>query len=83
MDNGDLSLVLFEKTVLLDTATPPEQTSRNRIHLGDLGATNYNYNLVVMNTTSIVLIQQVTGQENQGQDYLCKKDFWISRTNTA
>jgi len=77
-DNHESSLVLFEKTALLDAATPPEQTPRNRIHLGTI-----DFNLVDMNTTSLVFIQKVTRQENQGQDYLCMKDFWISRTNTA
>ena len=33
-DNEEHSLVLFEKTALLDAATPPEQTERNVIHLG-------------------------------------------------
>ena len=51
-DNHESSLVLFEKTALLDAATPPEQTPRNRIHLGT------HYNLVDMNTTSLVFIQK-------------------------
>ena len=71
---GERSLVLFEKTALLDTAILPEQTPRNRIHLGFI-----DYCLVDMNTTSVVFIQKVTGQENN----LCKKDFWISRTTVA
>ena len=77
-DNQESSLVLFEKTALLDAATPPEQTPGNRIRLG---ATNYD--LVDMNASCVVFIQKVTGQDNQEQNYLCKKDFWISRTNTA
>ena len=71
---GQRSLVLFEKTALLDTTTLPEQTPGNRVHLGTIG-----FNLVDMNTTSLVFIQNVTGQENN----LCKKDFWISRTTVA
>ena len=73
-DHHESSLVLFEKTALLDTATPPEQTPRNRIHLGAI-----DYRLVDMNTTSVVFIQKVTGQDNN----LCKKDFWISRTTAV
>ena len=72
-DHLESSLVLFEKTALLDAATPPEQTQRNRIHL----RTRCN-NLVDMNTTTLVFIQKVIGQENQLQDYVCKKDFWMS-----
>ena len=72
-DHHQCSLVLFEKTALLDAATPPEQTPRNRVHLG---TTDY---LVDMNTTSVVFIQNATLQENN----LCKKDFWISRTTVA
>ena len=56
-DNHESSLVLFEKTALLDAATPPEQTPRNRIHLGTI-----DFNLVDMNTTSLVFIQRVIGQ---------------------
>ena len=79
-DHLESSLVLFEKTALLDAATPPEQTPRNKIH----HRTRY-YNLVDMNTTSLVFIQRVIGQESQGvaelQDYVCKKDFWMSNAN--
>ena len=75
---SELSLYLFEKTALLDASIPPEQIPRNRIHL----RTMY-YNLVDMNTTSLVFIQRVIGQESQGvaelQDYVCKKDFWMSK----
>ena len=70
---GERSLVLFEKKALFDADTLPERTERNTIHNG----TN-NYNLVDMNTTSLIFIQRVPGREDQGQDYLCKKDFWIS-----
>ena len=73
-DNQESSLVLFEKTALLDASTLPEQTPRNRIHLG---ATDND--LVDMNTTSVVFIQKVTGLESN----LCKKDFWISSTTVA
>ena len=73
-DHYESSLVLFEKTALLDSATPPEQTPRNRIH----HRTRY-YNLVDMNTTSLVFIQRGIGQENQLQDHVCKKDFWMSK----
>ena len=72
-DHLESSLDLSEKTAFLDAATPPEQTLRNRIHLG-----NRYYNLVDMNTTSLVFIQRGIGQENQLQDYVCKKDFWMS-----
>ena len=75
-DNEEPSLVLFEKTALLDAATPPEQTPRNRIHLGTI-----DYNLVNMNTTSLVFIQESEsspGRDGQEQNYLCKKDFWMS-----
>ena len=72
-DHLESSLDLSEKTAFLDAATPPEQTQRNRIHL----RTRY-YNLVDMNTTSLVFIQRAIGQENQLQDYVCKKDFWMS-----
>ena len=70
---GQRSLVLFEKTALFDTTTLPEQTPGNRVNLGTIG-----FNLVDMNTTSLVFIH-VTRQENN----LCKKDFWISRTTVA
>ena len=66
-------VVLFEKTALLDATTPPEENERNLIRLG---ATYHN--LVDMNTTSLVFIQEVPRQKNQGQDYFYKKDFWIS-----
>ena len=73
-DNHESYLVLFEKTALLDTATPPEQTLRNRIHLGTT-----HYNLVDMNTTSLVFDQNQPGTpEGGGQVHLCKKDFWMS-----
>ena len=77
-DNGERSLVLFEKTALLEASTLPEQTSRNRVHLG---ATNND--LVDMNTTSLVFIQKSEsesspGRDGQEQNYLCKKDFWMS-----
>ena len=80
-DHLEYSLVLFEKTALLDTATLPEQTPRNRIHLE---TTNY---LVDMNTTSLVFIQESesvsesessSGRDGQEQNYLCKKDIWMS-----
>ena len=88
------SLVLFEKTALLDAATSPEQTPRNRVHLGTT-----DYNLVDMNTTCLVFIQKSEsesesesesksesgaefesspGRDGQEQNYLCKKDFWMS-----
>ena len=56
---NEYSLVLFEKTALLDASTPPEQTPWNRV---DLETTDYN--LVDMNTTSLVFVQ------NQGQRHL-------------
>ena len=73
-NDEELPLVLLEKTALLDTTTPPEETERNLIRLG---ATYHNF--VDMNTTSLVFIQRVIGQENQLQDYVCKKDFWMSK----
>ena len=73
--NEEYSLVLFEKTALVDAATPPEQTKRNVIHLGTAG-----YDLVDMNNTSLVFILRVPGRDNQQQKYLCKKDFWMSNT---
>ena len=72
------SLALFKKTALLDTTIPPEETERNLIRLG---ATYHNF--VDMNTTSLVFIQEVAGQENQEHYYLCKKDFWISRSKVS
>ena len=63
-------VTVFEKTALLDEATPPEKTERNRIHLG-----NNNGCLVDMNTTSLLYIKTVPGRESQSQ--LCKKDFWV------
>jgi len=83
MVNADgRSLVLFEKTALLDTSTPPEQTPGNRVHLGTI---DYNVNTDV-NTTGLVFIQQSEsesesspGRDGQEQNYLCKKDFWMSR----
>ena len=81
-------LFLFKKTALLDASTPPEQTPRNRVHLG----ANY-YNLVDMNTTSLVFIQESEsesesksesesspGRDGQEQYYLCNKDFWMSES---
>ena len=68
---GERSLVLFEKTALLDAATLPEQTERITIH--------NNYNLVDMNTTSLVFVQNQPGIP-EGQVHLCKKDFWMSGT---
>ena len=76
--NRERFFALFEKTVLLDSATLPEETGRNMIHLDTT-----NYSLVDMNTTSLVFIRRVPVRENRRHDYLCKKDFWISRTNTA
>ena len=70
-DHLEFSLVLFEKTALLDAATSPEQTPRNRVHLGTT-----DNDLVDMNTTSLVFIRMGMGEENQ--DYVCKKDFWMS-----
>ena len=79
-EDYQLYLVPFEKRALFDAATLSEETiwqltGRNLIYLGA--------KLVDLNTTSLVFIEKATGQENQGQDYLCMKDFWISRTNTA
>ena len=84
-DHLESSLVLFEKTALLDAATPPEQTPGNRVHLGTI-----DYKLVDMNTTSLVFIQESEsesesksesesspGRDGQEQNYLCKKDFWM------
>ena len=71
-DDEEVSLFLFEKTALLDKSTPPEETEKNRIRLGQ-------NDLVDMNTTGLVFLQ------NQGQEYLRKKDFWMSgntQTNT-
>ena len=77
-DDKEHSLVLFEKNALLDTTTPPEETEKNLIHLGA------NCSMAMaMSATSLVFTQKVTGQEDQWQNYLCKKDFWISRANTA
>jgi len=75
-ENHECSLVLFEKTALLDAATPPEQTPGNRVHLGTI-----DHSLVNMNTTSLVFIQKSEsspGRDGQEQNYLCKKDFWMS-----
>ena len=81
----EFSFVLIEKTALFDAATPPEETKRNMIQVG-----NENYNscldtksplkagLVAMNTTSLVFIQRVPERENQQQNFLCKKEFWMS-----
>ena len=74
-DNEELSLVLFGKAALLDAANPPEETKGNVIHLGTAG-----YDLVDVNTTSLVTIQRIPGKDNQQQKYLCKKDFWMSNT---
>ena len=78
--NEEYSLVLFEKTALLDAATLPEQTPRNRVHL----EATEDY-LVDMNTTSFVFIQESEsesesspGRDGKEQNYLCKKDFWMS-----
>ena len=71
-------LFLFKKTALLDASTPPEQTPRNRVHLGA-----NCYNLVDMNTTSLVFIQKSEsspGRDGQEQYYLCNKDFWMSES---
>ena len=65
---------------LLDGATLPKQTHRNRIpllrlHLKQTAAAD-------MNATSLVFIQdQEQGQPEQ--KHLCKKDFWMSGNNIA
>ena len=71
VDRRSLVLFEFEKTALLDAATLPEQTERITIH--------NNYNLVDMNTTSLVFVQNQPGIP-EGQVHLCKKDFWMSGT---
>ena len=71
VDRRSLVLFEFEKTALLDAATLPEQTERITIH--------NNYNLVDMNTTSLVFVQNQRGTP-EGQVHLCKKDFWMSGT---
>ena len=50
-----------------------QETKGNVIHLGTAG-----YDLVDVNTTSLVFIQRIPGKDNQQQKYLCKKDFWMS-----
>ena len=71
VDRRSLVLFEFEKTALLDAATLPEQTENITIH--------NNYNLVDMNTTSLVFVQNQRGTPG-GQVHLCKKDFWMSGT---
>ena len=66
-------VVLFEKTALLDRATLPGQTGRNRIPLQRRVTS-------AMNDTSLIFIQQPPETENQAKNYSCKKDFWMSNT---
>ena len=77
-ENYERSLVPFEKAALLGTATLPEETERNMILLE---ATYHNF--VDMYTTGLVFIQKGTVQGNQEQVYLCKKDFWISKSTVS
>ena len=75
------SNILFEKKVLLDGATLPEQTHSNRIpmprlHVKQTAAAD-------MNATSLVFIQSDNGKEYPEHIHLCKKDFWMSENIIA
>ena len=66
---------------LLDGATLPKQTHRNRIpllrlHLKQTAAAD-------MNATSLVFIQSDNGKEYPEHIHLCKKDFWMSENIIA
>ena len=72
-ENHEPSLVVFEKTALLDSATLPEQTEGNRIPL-----LLHHSPVFGMNTTSIFFIQRpALGTEDRARNFLCEKDFWM------
>ena len=68
---------LFKKATLLDPETG-EQTERNVIPLPQVDWETSSVR--GHNTTSLVFIRSAQDGENQGRDFLCKKDFWMSNT---
>ena len=71
--SGDETIVnLFEKSVLLDPAVPPENTERRQVRMPGWPST------VKMNTTSLVSLKCERDEQGRIIWLLLKKNFWTS-----
>ena len=70
------TVVMYEKRALLDPASLPEQTPENRIPVPYIHS-----GLAVMNDSCLIFIEARPPDhedKTKRQNFLCKKDFWMS-----